>query len=167
MGLFRKALSVLSGSSEETLIKAKAEIGHLIESKTNPEYVAMTQYIAAEIEEKYNRALENIIYSVGNALNHHAHVSNDKYQKIKQSPFMYKYVDYYAKEVFAKGFYIGRMKRYNEEQKYIDDTNLLMVEIVNNMKEEATSLFSEKIAECFMYGTQKAFEDGALAGYNG
>ncbi|MDD7793453.1 hypothetical protein [Clostridium sp. 'White wine YQ'] len=163
-----KYYGYLAGSGTDRLIPSMELLAEdLIEYCQNKGILSTTRIsIEARINENYNEAVNKILYTVGNALSHHANISDHDYQAVKQSPFMEKYVMFYAREVFAKGYIIGRMKKYGEEEQYIDNANKHMIKTVLSMQEEAKGLFSKKIAECFSIGTQKSFEEGFAIGYD-
>lgn len=166
--VFLKHYGYITGSGVDKLIPSMRLLAEdvIIYCQNKGILSTTRESISARVNENYNESVGKIAYIVGNALANHANVSNDECQAIKQSPFMHKYITFYAREVFAKGYIIGRMKKYEEEEEYIDKANNHMVEIVLSMQKEATTLFSKKIVECFSFAIQKSFEAGFSFGYN-
>ena len=89
MGLFSKITSMILGSTEEQSIKIKKEVAYNTNKAIYPnEAKAVEQLVSSQ----YEKALEQILYTIGNSIRHHAKLSRADH--IKNSPFMQRFVDH-------------------------------------------------------------------------
>jgi hypothetical protein len=161
MGFLGRISSVLLGSSEEKLIKAKKEIVYNSEKALHPkEAKALEQIVSSQ----YEKALEQILYTIGNSLRHHAHLTNADH--VKNSAFMERFVENYGFEYFINGVSLGhQIQAGTTDVKFQREISTIMEGLHNKMMKDAMHSFSsQKVAECFSAGAKVAADLGAEAG---
>jgi hypothetical protein len=161
MGLLGKVASVLLGSSEDKLKMAKREISYNAEKTMHPnEAKALEQLVSSY----YEKALEQIIYKIGNAARHHANLTNVDH--IKNSSFMQRFIDEYGFQYFANGVSLGhQVQAGTADAEFQKEINTLMESLHREMMNDAINSFSnQKTAECFSAGAKVAADLGAEAG---
>lgn len=162
MSLFRRVASVLLGSSETDLIRAKKEIQYNAESLRNKE-IAIT--LEKMVEESYEESLEQILHRLGNAARHHAKLTSTNH--LTSSPFMERFVNTFAFEIYTKGVSLGhQLASGTADSKSQEEIGLLLDDDNKKMLSEAKIYFSKIEAECFTIAAHTAFELGVLAGKN-
>lgn len=163
MGIFSSISSALFGSSESQRIKAKKELAYNSQKALFPNEAKAVEEL---LQYHYEKALRDIIYVLGNASNHHANLSDSEYQKVKGNPFVDRFIEYYAYEIFINAYSLGHQLRAGTaDEKFQREIMVMMQELNRNLLEEATSTFSStKIAECFSIAASKAADLGAEAG---
>jgi hypothetical protein len=163
MGIFSSITSVLFGSSESQRIKAKKELSYNTQKALYPNEAKAVEEL---VQIHYDEALKEIIYILGNATKHHAHLTESKYHHVKNSPFIDRFIEYYAFKIFINAYSLGHQLRAGTADQTFQREIMIMMEDLNrNLLEEATSTFSStKIAECFSIAASKAADLGSEAG---
>lgn len=162
MGLFRRVASVLLGSSETDLIRAKKEIQYNAESLRNKE---ITITLEKMVGESYEESLEQILHRLGNAARHHANLTSANH--LTSGPFMEKFVNSFAFDTYTKGVSLGhQLASGTADSKFQEEIGLLLDDDNKKMLTEAKKYFSHIEAECFTIAAHTAFELGVQAGSN-
>ena len=161
MGFLGKIASVLLGSSEDKLIKAKKEIAYNAEKVLHPKEANALEEL---VSYQYEQALEKILYTIGNAIKHHANLSNT--DQIKNSSFMQRFVDNYGFQYFTNGVSLGHQTQAGTaDAKFQKEISTLMEALHKQMMEDAKRSFSsKKVAECFSAGAKVAADLGVETG---
>ncbi|MET3696851.1 hypothetical protein SAMN05877753_101574 [Bacillus oleivorans] len=161
MGLFRKIASVLSGSSEADLVNAKREIQYKADKAI---YKKEAEAVEQMVLKSYEEAVGKIICRLGNAARHHAGLISAN--NFKTSPFLERFTEHYALEIFTKGVSLGHQAASGTaDSKFQEEIGLLLDQINKRMVAEARqSSFTQIEAECFTIAGHTAFELGVQAG---
>lgn len=161
MGFLGRFASALLGSSEDKLIKAKKEIAYNAERALHPKEAKAIEQI---VSSQYEKALERILYAIGNSLRHHANLTNADH--VKNSSFMGRFVENYGFEYFINGVSLGhQIQAGTADTKFQREISTIMEALHNKMVEDAMRTFSsQKVAECFSAGAKVAADLGAEAG---
>ncbi len=161
MGLFSKITSMILGSTEEQSIKIKKEVAYNTNKAIYPnEAKAVEQLVSSQ----YEKALEQILYTIGNSIRHHAKLSRADH--IKNSPFMQRFVDDYGFQYFVNGVSLGhQFQAGTADSQFQKEIGILMEELHKRMMNDATRSFSsQKVAECFSAGAKVAADLGFETG---
>lgn len=161
MSFLRKMASVLLGSSEEKLVKAKREVAY---SATKAMHPKEAEAVEQMVKSSYENALEKIIYTIGNTARHHAKLSSP--DALINSPVMERFVDNYGFQYFINGVSLGyQLQAGTADSKFQEELTLLMESLHNEMMGDAVkTLGSQKQAECFSAAAKVAADLGVEAG---
>lgn len=143
------------------LLSAKREVTY---NTTKAMYPNEAKALEQLVESYYEKALENILYTVGNAARHHANLTNSTI--IKQNPFFERFVEDYGYNIFITAVSLGHQVKAGTADKRFQNEIIATMELVNKkmMNDAISSFSSQKIAECFSAGAKVAADLGLEAG---
>lgn len=160
MGLFRKITAAIVGSTESDLIKGKQNVVYELNRLRHGNEAHALEKL---IQSSYEQSIEQIIYRLGNAARHHAKMKSS--DRIKSSPFLDRFIDYYCFEVFIKGFSLGyAISTDTADRQLQEKVGILVNDLNSKMRSEAKGFFAEIEVDCFQIAAHTAFELGAEAG---
>lgn len=161
MSLFRRISSIILGTSEDKLVKAKKEAAYRAEKALHPNEARAVEQL---VDSYYEKALGQIMYTIGNTLKHHAKLNRADH--IKNSEFMQRFNDDYGYRYFINGVSLGhQIQAGTADNNFQKEISILMEAIHKEMMVDANESFSSyKVAECFSAGAKVAADLGVKAG---
>ncbi|MBT2641721.1 hypothetical protein J7I80_05760 [Bacillus sp. ISL-41] len=161
MGFLSRFTTILFGSKEDEIVRAKKEVAYATTKQLYPKEAKAVEDL---VKGQYEKALEQILYTIGNAIRHHARLSNAEH--IKNSAFMERFIEDYGFQYFINGVSLGHQTQAGTaDVKFQKEISLLMEELHKRMMEDALKSFSsQKIADCFSAGAKTAADSGFQTG---
>lgn len=115
-----------------------------------------------------NSGIPSAVHRLGNALRHHAGLSQEEGRKILDHPFMERYIEEYGLELYRIGFGLGHQAAIGQaDSTYRKEIGILCADVGEKMKSEAgKTITNVKIIECFIISGKAAFDQGVEDGEN-
>lgn len=159
MGLFDKLL----GRNSAGHIKGRAKMQLAFDSLMYPE---IANIIIQDIRRGHEVAIQQIVYKLGNALKHHAGLSETEGRLYLDHSFMQRFIEIHSLEFYNIGRGLGSQIRVGQaDTQYQKEIGILCLDRSEIMKAEARKIIkNEKIIECFIISGKEAFDIGVNDG---
>ena len=155
MGIFDNML----GSNSAGHIKGRAKMELAIDNLANP---GMLSDLIEEIRRGHEQAVSRIVYVLGNALRHHAGLSQAEGRAYLENPFLQRFVEVHSLEFYKLGCSLGsQIKAGQADERYQQEIGILCKDQGDAaMAEARKTIRNEKVVECFIIAGREAFERG-------
>ncbi|KHF28221.1 hypothetical protein CM49_06622 [Paenibacillus sp. P1XP2] len=155
MGIFDKLL----GRNSAGHIKGRMKMELAIDSMRQPE---LLNILIEDVKRGHEAAIPQIVYKLGNALRHHAGLSQTEGRAYSEHPFMQRFLEVYTLEFYNIGRSLGsQIKVDMADPKYQKEIGILCQDQGDQMKAEARiTIKNEKVIECFIISCKEAFDIG-------
>lgn len=125
LGRLSKLASILTGSSEADLIKARKAMLFKADSMMYPD---LAEQLIQTIKMEYENSIDQIIDGLVKALKSEANLSDHGIQGVIESNFMKLYIDNFALDIFRNGYSIGYLMASKNYRKSDGDEFFIFME---------------------------------------